>query len=305
MLTGIVQGKDCLMDKDGKKRTGIFALVDSEVVFELDPINKQYEFRGKIVADSIIMKEFALLSSAVFNGEYLFSQQGVDADGNETYEYTKFDPNNPQSGSFSPNLAFNLKTGDQYSNGGHTYGFATNTPVHVNSDIVVNKVSYSKINILFDGKSSLFLPNNKKFDGVEFVIVSTISRSFDTYENITRSGDGDTSPLHTGIYYKGSEIRTCFMKQKGSFLRLLAYWTGSKLKYFVVGHSDNFIHVEPVLNAEGIEVPAGVWFVDRTYTTNKPVRVYYDNLPMLFLKLAIYSGQISPNVSDLNFNKPT
>ncbi|WP_191032967.1 hypothetical protein [Bacteroides sp. GM023] len=303
-LTGIAQGKDCLTDKDGKKRTGIFALVDSEVVFELDPINKQYEFRGKIVADSIIMKESALLSSAVFKGEYLFSQQGVDADGNETYEYENFNPNDPQSGNFSPNLAFNLKTGDQYSNGGHVYGFATNTPILTDTeDIDIKKVAYSKVNVLFAGKGNLGLPNDKKFDGVEFLVVNTTNRTWTEAYNIF--GIGDTSSLYTGIYYKGSEIRTCFMRQEGSFLRLLAYWTGTKLKYYVVGHSDNFVHVEPVLDAEGIEVPAGPWFVDRTYINGNPARIYYPNLPALFLKLAIYSGKMSPNVGDLNFTKPT
>lgn len=50
-LTGIAQGKDCLTGADGNKRTGIFALVDSEVVFELDPINKQYLFKGRIEAN--------------------------------------------------------------------------------------------------------------------------------------------------------------------------------------------------------------------------------------------------------------
>lgn len=114
-LTGITQGKDCLTDKDGNKRTGIFALVDNKIVFELDPINKQYEFRGKIVADSIIMKEFALLSSAVFNGEYLFSQQGVDEKGLVTTAYEYFNPNNPGEAVngkvFIPNTLTNFKTG--------------------------------------------------------------------------------------------------------------------------------------------------------------------------------------------------
>lgn len=258
----------------------------------------------KAIFTEILMANFAKLASAVFYGDYMFSQQGIDANGDPTSNYQEFNPNDPQSGNFSPNLAFNLKTGDQYSNGGHVYGFATNTPIFTNTETIdIKKVAYSKVNVLFAGKGNLSLPNDKKFDGVEFLIVSTTNRAWNEAYNIF--GIGDTSELYTGIYYKGSEIRTCFMRQEGSFIRLLAYWTGTKLKYYVVGHSDNFIHVEPVLNPEGIEVPAGVWFVDRTYTTNKPVRVYYDNLPMLFLKLAIYSGQISPNVSDLNFNKPT
>lgn len=48
-LTGIAQGKDCLTDKTtGEKRTGIFALVDNEIVFELDPITKRYKFKGRV-----------------------------------------------------------------------------------------------------------------------------------------------------------------------------------------------------------------------------------------------------------------
>lgn len=47
-LTGIAQGKDCLTDKNGNKRTGIFALVNDEIVFSLDPINKNYRFSGSI-----------------------------------------------------------------------------------------------------------------------------------------------------------------------------------------------------------------------------------------------------------------
>lgn len=259
----------------------------------------------KAIFTEILMANWAKLASAVFHGDYMFSQEGIDANGNKTYEYKNFNPSNPQSGDFRPNLAFNLRTGDQYTNGGHTYGFATNTPVHADSTIEVNRVSYSKVNILFDGESGLVLPNDKKFDGVEFVIISTTAKGFADYANIWRSGGGDTGDLYTGIYYKGSEIRTCFMHGNGSFLRLLAYWTGRKLKYYVVGHSDNFVHIEPVLDAEGIEVPAGPWFVDRPYLNGNPVRVYYPTLPAIFLALAVYTGKQSPNVSDFNFTKPT
>lgn len=59
-LTGIVQGKECLTDKiTGEKRTGIFALVDNEIVFALDPILKEYLFTGqiKIANDKIILNQ--------------------------------------------------------------------------------------------------------------------------------------------------------------------------------------------------------------------------------------------------------
>ena len=44
-------GRDCLTGADGTKRTGIFALVDDEVVFELDPVNKKYKFKGEVFAN--------------------------------------------------------------------------------------------------------------------------------------------------------------------------------------------------------------------------------------------------------------
>lgn len=50
-LTGIAQGVDCITI-GGVKRTGIFALVDNEVVFELDPVTKKYLFKGRVEADA-------------------------------------------------------------------------------------------------------------------------------------------------------------------------------------------------------------------------------------------------------------
>lgn len=47
VLTGIVQGDKCITI-DGVERSGIFALVENEVVFELDPENGKYEFNGKV-----------------------------------------------------------------------------------------------------------------------------------------------------------------------------------------------------------------------------------------------------------------
>lgn len=57
LLTGIAQGKECITI-DGVKRTGIFALVDNEIVFELDPINKKYAFKGRVEAYSGIFSGY-------------------------------------------------------------------------------------------------------------------------------------------------------------------------------------------------------------------------------------------------------
>ncbi|MDE6295968.1 MAG: hypothetical protein K2M03_07885, partial [Muribaculaceae bacterium] len=66
-----------------------------------------------IFAD-IIMANFAKLSSAVFYGDFMFSQQGKDQNGNNTTAYQNFyetDPMKP-SNVFRPNFLLNLLTGE-------------------------------------------------------------------------------------------------------------------------------------------------------------------------------------------------
>lgn len=67
-LTGIVLGRDCLIEEDGTKRTGIFALLNDEIVFELDPINKKYKFKGEVIADSGVFNGTVNADSGTFNG---------------------------------------------------------------------------------------------------------------------------------------------------------------------------------------------------------------------------------------------
>lgn len=52
-----------------------------------------------------------LIGSAVFNGDYMFSQQGIDNDGNISTQYTLFTPDEPIGGAFTPNIMFNFATG--------------------------------------------------------------------------------------------------------------------------------------------------------------------------------------------------
>lgn len=55
ILTGIVQGDKCITIDD-VERSGIFALVENEVVFELDPENGKYKFNGEVNATSGVFK---------------------------------------------------------------------------------------------------------------------------------------------------------------------------------------------------------------------------------------------------------
>ena len=58
----------------------------------------------------------ALVGSAVFWEEFMFSQQGVDENGNVTTKYENFNPENPfaDGNTFYPNICFNFKTGEAW-----------------------------------------------------------------------------------------------------------------------------------------------------------------------------------------------
>lgn len=55
ILTGILQGDKCITI-DGVERSGIYALVENKIIFELDPENGKYKFNGEINATSGVFK---------------------------------------------------------------------------------------------------------------------------------------------------------------------------------------------------------------------------------------------------------
>ena len=61
--------------------------------------------KNDLLATSVLLADFALIGKAVFQGDYMMSQQGVDAEGNESSDYTKF----PDG--FTPNFLVNFITG--------------------------------------------------------------------------------------------------------------------------------------------------------------------------------------------------
>lgn len=52
-----------------------------------------------------------LIGSAVFNGDYMFSQQGINSRGQVSTQYQNFNPEIPIGGIFTPNILFNFMTG--------------------------------------------------------------------------------------------------------------------------------------------------------------------------------------------------
>lgn len=67
----------------------------------------------KAIFTEILMANFAKLASAVFYGDYMFSQYGKDADGNDTSNYGLFDPTKLGQSDcpFTPNMLLNLLLG--------------------------------------------------------------------------------------------------------------------------------------------------------------------------------------------------
>lgn len=75
----------------------------------------------------VLMANFAKLASAVFYGNYMFSQQGKNASGEATNDYHKFGTD-----AFTPNLMLDFQTGEaSFSNGNITFG--------ADGEIVCNK----------------------------------------------------------------------------------------------------------------------------------------------------------------------
>lgn len=64
----------------------------------------------------LLIADGGTLGSFVFNGDYMFSQQGITSSGASTDAYENFNPSNPDGGSFSPNFYVNGKTGKLTAN---------------------------------------------------------------------------------------------------------------------------------------------------------------------------------------------
>ena len=84
-----------------------------------------------------------LIGSAVFNGDYMFSQQGKNASDGDSTEYQNFNKSDPMntSNSFRPNVCINFNTGEAWFGAG---------VVHFNkSKLSIGKISISDKGIVY------------------------------------------------------------------------------------------------------------------------------------------------------------
>lgn len=88
-----------------------------------------------------------LIGSAVFNGNYMFSQQGIDASGQISTQYQNFDPEIPTGGEFTPNILFDFRTGAGHMSAGKikfgSDGSVDLTNIKINNAIIQNIKQYS------------------------------------------------------------------------------------------------------------------------------------------------------------------
>ena len=125
-----------------------------------------------------------LIGSAVFNGDWMFSQQGVNSSGNYSTDYQNFD-GDPLNGVFRPNVAINFKTGKTYLNDLVARGTVKEVPVIINLSeedypnevLDLEQLAPNGGFVIFDTSKiqgnmsySIRLPYNTKYNGVIYKI---------------------------------------------------------------------------------------------------------------------------------------
>lgn len=144
---------------------------------------------------NILIASNGLVGSAVFNEQWMFSQQGIDNLGNTSTRYQDFNINDPFAGSFIPNIAFNFEDGS---------GFLANGKIKFNADgsVILNRVTIK------DSQSQEYTEYNAT--GVSPILVSSFNA---VVKGSANSGDEKTvafdflskyKDLQTGIEYEGS-----------------------------------------------------------------------------------------------------
>lgn len=85
-----------------------------------------------------------LIGSAVFNGDYMFSQQGINSSGGSSTDYEKFNSNDPFniSNEFRPNICINYATGEVWFGAGSSNFKANGNGILANGVIKWNDNSF-------------------------------------------------------------------------------------------------------------------------------------------------------------------
>lgn len=140
--------------------------------------------------------ENGTIGSAVYSGDFMFSQQGVNEYNEESYDYHKFDKDDPFNSfnEFIPNICINFKTGKMWVNGGKMS--FSNGSVNLSGFILKNEcvIPIDMLDEYFDDKYTQIENNSVKGELDVSKIGSYIFLTNPTTSNYaTSESNGDIS----------------------------------------------------------------------------------------------------------------
>lgn len=187
----------------------------------VDSINWLEMSTFQAIYTDILVTPNALVGQAVFNGDYMFSQNGIDANGDELtdQEYKEFVHDDPygENNSFRPNWCVNLVTGEMWTGAGGVYMGKTS------SDTTFNvKSNYGEISISQSGFTYKFTRDGKvgglsvTDDYIRYVGVSADQTSGGTKstEALWINADGSGSIANGNIAWDASGNITKIPQQR-------------------------------------------------------------------------------------------
>lgn len=187
-----------------------------------------------------------LIGSAVFNDNYMFSQQGVNANGIATTSYEDFNPNDPyaESNTFKPNICIDFANGNVWFGGskhhlnkdGSGYLSGENIILQANGDVLSNQFDKAYLTTNTD----IYLPK------VPYGYTKTILIPYFT----TRS-----SPV-LKLHVNGDRDRILF-KDPSDSNKLKITSLGATLSYTIIGLGHGCVKLVGYDN--GIDISSCVW----------------------------------------------
>lgn len=176
-------------DEDNRTPSQDYAINKGKYWLRFDGFNTVYAKIG-IIANGLI-------GSAVFNGDWMFSQQGLNSIGGTSSSYESFD-GDPINGVFRPNIAINFKTGATYVNNLVARGIVKEQPTLVNAtDLPLNGGTYNLD--ISDYPNGGFVVITSTANNAPIVVTLNDDPKYDGvilkigFKNEDENGDADTS----------------------------------------------------------------------------------------------------------------
>lgn len=158
-----------------------------------------------------------LIGSAVFNGNYMFSQQGINQDGGIATDYENFNSSDPfnASNTFRPNVCINFATGEMWLGAGKSYfaadgsGYVGNKNIEFTADGDVQIFeSYRDIND-YVSSGNVALTTSTPYKFIINTLTSDITISLPSPTEMNQKeisfSFGDTNPGYD-VFFSGSSI---------------------------------------------------------------------------------------------------